>query len=607
MDLLRFLKPKSFAIVGASEKEGFGGGTCRNNLTYSKDLDRVYFVNPSRSEVFGRACYKSLLDVPGQLDAVVIATPKATVLEIMRQAKTKGAAGVVVYAAGYGEVCTPEAEADELELKNLALELDLAIMGPNCAGFINYVDGKFLYSILHPERDRKGKVGFVSQSGQILMSLLDSPNMTFSYCFSCGNAKVVSPEEYLSFLVDDEDTAVAAMYLEGTGNPALLEDCFHRAALKRKPVVALKVGKSERAMAIARSHTGSLTGSDAIFDALFKKYGVIRVSDMQELLSVSLALAEIRCLPQGDRVAIICLSGGETAICADEGHKIGIKFPDFEKATVEKLRKLLPFYAAPDRNPLDITATPAYQPEVLSQTLQAVLNDPNVDMVLLGFTLMEEIVDNAFYVMFEGIAMALELTEKPFACLNFIEMTRNAGLTKRFADYGVPMLPCTKYAFEVLRHILDFAVFDYGRKRRMVIGEPIEAMGPVKPAKSGMAGPGKTSESIEPSGPREPVAFMPPTGTRVTLSELESKALLAEYGIQVGQGVLAKSVKEAVAAAQTIGYPVVLKIESAEIAHKSDVGGVKLNLANDREVEKAFAEIMDSVAQNAPKAAHNGV
>jgi acetyltransferase len=592
------LRPKNIAIVGATEKEGFAGGTCVNNLTYSKDLDQVYFVNPKRDKVFDRVCYKSLADIPEPIDTVVIATPKSTVLDILRQAKAKGAVGAVVYAAGYSEVGTPESVADELELISVAKKLDLAVMGPNCAGFINYIDNKFCYSITHPKRDRKGKVGFVSQSGQICMSLLDSPNMTFSYCLSCGNSKVVSAEEYLSFLVDDEDTSVVAMYLEGASNPALLVDCFKCAALKRKPVVVLKVGKSERATAIAQSHTGSLVGSDAAYEALFKKYGVIRVSDMQELLSTSLTFAEIRYLPQGNKCAIICLSGGETAICADEGLKAGIEFADFDKSTVEKLRGLLPFYASPDNNPLDITATPAYQPEVLAETLLAVLNDKNVDIVFLGFTLMDEIVDNAFYIMFDGIKLALEQTNKPFACLNFIEMTRNAELTERFAQLGAPVLPCTKYAFNVINHLVDFAGYKYEDHESRV------ALPSTRPFDLFSVLPvvlPKVTETHSLSCPGRQIA------QRKILSELESKKLLVKYGTPIGLGVLTNTAAEAVAAADKIDYPVALKIESSEITHKSDVGGVRLGLRNAAEVEMAFSEILSSVRTNAPAAASNGI
>ena len=572
MDLKRFLKPKTIAVIGATEKEGFAGGTCQNNLTYSKDLESVYFVNPRRDTVFGKKCYHSLSEIEGAVDTVVIGTPKSTVVPLLREAKAKGAAGAVVYASGFSEVGTAEGKADEQALKEAARELDMAVMGPNCAGFVNYVDQMYCYSILHPQRDRKGSVGFVSQSGQICMSLMDSPNMTFSYCISCGNSKVVSAEEYLDFLIDDPDTKVAAMYMEGVNNPRMLEACFHKAVLKKKPVVVLKAGRSERASAIAASHTGSMAGSDATFDALFKKYGIIRVDDMQELLSTSLMLAGMRALPKERcNFAIVCLSGGETAICADEGFKAGLTYADFTDQTVETLKDLLPFYASPRNNPLDITATPAYQPEILADTLLAVLNDENVDMVLLGFTLMDEIVDNSFYIMFDGIKMALEKSEKPFACLNFIEMSRNADLVSRFDALGVPMLPCTKYAFAALQHLKDYVAYRPDeRELRLAIPEK------------------------KPSGRR-------------SLSEYASKKLLQENGVAIDLGVVAKSRQEAVEAARAQGFPVVCKIESDDIFHKSDIGGVKLNLRSEADVERAYDEILASVAQKAPAAKRNGV
>ena len=572
MDLKRFLKPKTIAVVGATEKEGFAHGTCWNNITYSPDLDSVYFVHPKRDSVMGKACVKTLADIPGTVDTVIIATPKKTVIPLLYEAKAKGAAGAVIYASGFSEIGTPEGKADEEELVAVARELDLAVCGPNCAGFINYVDQKYCYSILHEERDRRGTVGFVSQSGQICMSLMDSPNMTFSYNISCGNSKVVSAEEYLDFLIDDEDTKVAAMYMEGVNNPRMLEDSFRKAALKHKPVVVLKAGRSERASAIAASHTGSLAGSDATYDALFKKYGVIRVDDMQELLSTCLMFATLRSLPKEHcNYAAICLSGGETAICADEGFKVGIQYGDFTEETIETLRGLLPFYASPQNNPLDITATPAYEPEVLRDTLLAVLNDPNIDMVLLGFTLMEEIVDNSFYIMFDGIKMALDATTKPFACLNFIEMSRNADLTNRFQEMGVPMLPCTKYAFLALKHLDEYVAYKPDMRELS------------------LAIPDK-----RPSG-------------RVACSEVRSKKLLAENGIPIELGDVVNSAEEAAASAARQGFPVVAKVESDDILHKSDVGGVILNLQSEEEVKAAYQQILDNAAANAPDARINGV
>ncbi|MBM6990222.1 MAG: acetate--CoA ligase family protein [Mobilibacterium timonense] len=572
MDLYRFLKPRTVAIVGATEKEGFAGGTCRNIMKYSRNLDNVYFVNPNRDSVFGKKCYDSLEDIEVDIDTVVIGTPKKTIPAMLYQAKDKSAAGVVVYASGYSEVRTEEAIADEQELVDICRELDLCLMGPNCCGFANYIDDKYCWAIQHPDRNRKGKVGFVSQSGQICMSLMDSPNMTFSYCISCGNSKVVSEEEYINFLVDDEDTKVVAIYMEGVGDPRKLECCFRKAALNRKPVIVLKAGKSERASAIAASHTGSMSGSDAAFDAIFKKYGIIRVDDMQELIGTSLLFADTRAFPDKRcNYAVVCLSGGETAICADEGYKIGLNYADFEEETVEKLKGLLPFYASPRNNPLDITATPAYQPEVLAETLLAVLNDKNVDMVLLGFTLMDEIVDNSFYIMFDGIKLALEKSKKPFACLNFIEMSRNADLVSRFTELGVPILPCTKYAFECLKHLDEFVTYDPS-ERTLNLAIPENKL-----------------------------------NGRKALSEFDSKKMLIEGGIDIELGIVAKTPDEAVRAADQLGYPVAAKIESSEILHKSDVGGVKLGLKNEEDVRRAFSEIIDNVSANAKGAGYNGV
>ena len=572
MDIKRFLKPATIAVIGATEKEGFAGGTCRNVLQYAQDLDSVFFVNPKRDEVFGKKCYHSLEEIECDIDTVVIGTPKSTIVPLLRQAKAKGAAGAVVYASGYSEIGTDEGRADEQELVDTCRELDMCLLGPNCCGFVNYVDDKYCWAIQHPDRDRRGSVGFVSQSGQICMSLMDSPNMTFSYCLSCGNSKAVSEEEYLEFLVDDPDTKVVAMYMEGVNDPRKLEDCFRKAALMRKPMVVLKAGRSERASAIAASHTGSMSGTDATFDALFKKYGVIRVDDMQELIGTSLLFADLRSLPD-DRCnyAAICLSGGETAICADEGFKVGINYADFEEETIEKLKGLLPFYASPRNDPLDITATPAYQPEVLADTLLAVMEDPNVDMVLLGFTLMDDIVDNSFYIMFDGIKMALEKNNKPFACLNFIEMSRNADLQSRFTKLGVPVLPCIKYAFAALKHLNDFVAYDPS-KRTLSLAVP----------------------DSKPAG-------------RKALSEYASKKLLKDSGVDIDLGVVCTSREEAAKAAAEIGFPVVAKIESDEILHKSDVGGVVLNLNTEEAVADAYDTIMKNIAANAAGKKVNGV
>ena len=244
MDITRLLKPHKIAIVGASEKTGFGGDTCRNVMRYMAE-GSCYFVNPRRGEVFGRKTYPSISDLPEPIDTVVICTPQSTVEDLLREAAAKGAGGAVVFASGYKEVGTEEGRAAQDRLAALCRELDMALMGPNCAGFVNYVDMVYPFAFLSADRDRRGSVGMVSQSGQLCLSLMDSPSMRFSYVISSGNCAVVEMEDYLDFLVDDPDTRVVALYLEGVKNPAKLVSALRRAALNRTPLVVLKEGRSE--------------------------------------------------------------------------------------------------------------------------------------------------------------------------------------------------------------------------------------------------------------------------------------------------------------------------------------------------------------------------
>ena len=427
MDLQKLLAPRTFAIVGASEKEGFGGDTCRNVLDYSSG-EGVYFVNPKRDNVFGRPCYASLDALPEDVDMVVICTPQKTVEPLLRQAHAKGARAAVVYASGYSEVGTAEGRKAEDDLKALCRELDMALMGPNCAGFMNYSDGVSAFAFISEKRDRKGAVGIVSQSGQLCLSLMDSPNMRFSYSISSGNSSVVSMEDYLDYLVDDAGTRVVGLYLEGVTRPRKFLDCLKKAALARKPVVVLKAGRSEKGSRVAASHTGSLSGADRIYDAIFEKFGVIRVNDLEELLATTVLFSTLPELPAQSGFASISLSGGETGICADMGEAYGIEYPDFRPETLEKLRKVLPPYASP-ANPLDSTASISYDADAYAATLQAVMDDPGVGMVILGYTLLFEIADPAIHYMAEGIEKVVRAGNgKPMAMLPFVEKQPEPGI-----------------------------------------------------------------------------------------------------------------------------------------------------------------------------------
>lgn len=573
MNLTKLLKPESIAVVGATEKEGFGGDVCRNILTYMEDLDRVYFVNPKRDEVFGKKCVHSIAEIPQEIELLILCTPQRTILPLLEEGAKKGCGGAVVFASGYGEVGTEEGRENERQLLQKAEELGIAVMGPNCAGFVNYIDNIQAFAFISEKRDRKGNVGVISQSGQLCLSMMDCPGMKFSYNISAGNAKGVQMEDYMEFLVEDADTKVISLYMEGIKNPEKFVRVLKRAAQLKKPVVVLKAGRSAKGQAIAASHTGSLSGADASFDAMLKKFGAIRAEDLEELIGLSQMLATIPRMPEKAEFASMNLSGGETGICADVGFLNGISYPDFTEKTLSRLKELLPDYATPN-NPLDMTASLSYDADLYADALETVMDDENTGMVLIGYTLLYEIADPAIHYMYEGMKKVVERKQKackPIAVIPFAENTRNPEYQKKLAEIGIPVLPPPVYAFKMLKKLSEYVQFEL---------ENI-SQGVVLPELSGVE--------------------------TYALSEHESKEELRKYGVPVAEERIAASAEEVCLAAQDIPEPWAMKIESADILHKSDVGGVVLNVSGVENAQKAYFRILETVREKCPDAVINGV
>lgn len=573
MNLTKLLKPQSVAVIGASEKEGFGGDVCRNILSYVEDRSRVYFINPGRDTVFGVPCHKSVTDVPDNVDLMVICTSQKTVIPLLREGAKKGCGGAVVFASGYGEVGTDEGRQNEAELMAVAKKLGIAVMGPNCAGFVNYTDNVQAFAFISEKRDRKGSVGVVSQSGQLCLSLMDCPGMRFSYSISAGNGKIVQVEDYMEFLVDDENTKVVSVYIEGVKDAGKFAAVLKKAAEKKKPVVILKAGRSAKGGAIAASHTGSLSGSDASFDAVLKKFGAIRVDDLEELMAMSLMLSTLKKMPEKATFASMNLSGGETGICADVGSLNGVEYPDFTEETLASLKEQLPSYASPN-NPLDMTASLSYDADLYAGALRTVMDDPNIGMVLIGYTLLLDIADPAIHYMYQGIEKVVQEKGdacKPIAMIPFAENTRNIEYQDKLFHIGVPILPPPVYAFKMLRHLADFISYRPEEKTLLL--------------SSGKGNSGETE----------------------ALSERESKAELGRFGVAVPRETVVTSAEEASAFAADTKDAFAMKIESADILHKSDVGGVRLNVQGAEEAKTAYQEIMKQVTAKRPDARINGI
>ena len=568
MDLRKLLKPRSVAIIGASEKAGFGGDTTRNYLKFSKNLDHVYFVNPGKDQLFGRRAYHSVLEIEEDIDLVILCTPKKTIIPLLNEAAQKKCGGAVVFASGYSET-GEEGKAAQAELVEEAERLGIAVMGPNCAGFSNFIDGVFAYAFLVEERDRSGNIGMVSQSGQIVLGALDSPSMGFSYAVSSGNSCNVKVEDYLDFLVDDPDTKVVSAYIEGITKPKQLTETFRKAAVKKKPIVILKTGRSGKAQELAASHTGSLSGADKVLRAIFKRYGVIEATDLEELMGITTALSWLAELPRGKRMVFMNVSGGEAGVTADLADEYGIELAEYKAETKAYLETLVPDYGTVN-NPFDMTAGIGYNTEAMRSAMEAISNDENVDAICIAYTITPEIWDDTIAHMVEAASLAREISGmKPVFWLPFIEHTRHQGSADILRRSGAALLPSGRYGCDAIKKILEFANFSF---------QDFEAAIPEK----------KCAESRG-------------------LSEYDSLNYLKDHGVPIPLQAIAASKEEAAEVAEQLGYPLSVKIHSADIQHKSDVGGVRLNIKNKSELLDAFDEIMENCAKNAPNAKLSGV
>ena len=559
MDIQKLVNPGSMAIIGASENSGMAIGTLTNLVTYQQANIPVFFVNPGYDTVFGKKCYRNIEDIPGEFELAVICTSRKSVINSLYRSKQKGCKAAVIFASGYAETGTEEGIGFETELVNAATELDIALMGPNCGGFINFLDSKFAYAFEGDYANKVGHIGLVSQSGQFCIDMMNSNDLKFSYSISTGNSSVLSIEDYLEFLVEDPDTTVIALYLEGIKKPKKFEYALRKASLIRKPVIVFKGGRSTQGAKNVKSHTGSLAGKDEVYEAVFKKFGVIRALDLQDLRTTAMLFSTLKKIPTRANFSAMCMSGGETGICADLGYFHGIHYPKLEPDTIEKLQKLLPFYATPS-NPLDMTVTLSYSKETFAEGITTVVSDPNIDIGIIGFTITDKEPTEPEFIMFDGIKLALEQLEtKPLIILPFVESTRYQPFANKFLSLGIPLLAAPQYGFLALEHLRDFIQYNHN-EHDLRLSIP--------------------SETYRKS---------------IVMSEFESRKWLNKEGLDVYEGEIARTFEEAKSFAAAIGYPVVLKVNSEKIIHKTEAGGVRLNIYNEEQLKDSYHEIRTNV------------
>lgn len=561
----KIMKPKSIAVVGASTKEHTIGSDIMKRLQEYNFNGKIYPVNPKGGIIEGLQAYTSVLEIPGEVDLAIIVVNAKFVLSTIDQCHEKGIKGLCIITAGFKETGAEGAESEKQLLAKVR-EYGMRCVGPNCLGVVNThpdirMDGCFAESL--PER---GNIGFVSQSGALgggILNILKDLNLGFAQFISIGNQADVNAETALEYWENEADVEQILLYMESIQNPANFRKLASRIS-RKKPILALKAGRSAAGASAASSHTGSLAGADKAANALLAQSGVIREYSLKDLFATAKVFANCP-IPKGNRVAIITNSGGPGIMATDAVCEHGMQMAKISDATKEKLRSFLPS-AASVKNPIDMIASAPI--EHYQQTLETVIADENVDMII------------TIYLPFLGlkdidVAKALmEIKAKnPQKPVIGVFMTKSEFFNK-ISDMDVNM-PFFMYAEEAADGLNRL------NQQRLWMERP-EGKIP--------------SFDVDYKKAQEIIAKSVNEG-REQLTTRESIDVLDAYGIRVCKSGFAKSEDEAVTIADSIGYPVVMKMTSKTTSHKTDVGGVRVNIQSAEQLRAEYQDLISKLEE----------
>ena len=572
--------PRSVAVVGASPKGGYGLRVV-DALKAFGFAGPIYPVNPNYDEIAGLEAYPEIGAIPEPVDAVAIAVPSRAVPGVVRQAIDAGAKSGIAFGSGFAEA-GEDGQALQAELRALCGDR-FPLIGPNCLGVMSYLGDAALWSIPIGKPRHDGTVGLVAQSGNMALTLMSSSRgLRLAHSVSAGNQAVVDAVDVMSFFLAEPNVRVIAAVIEGLSDVAKFRRIAAQAAERDVPIVALKLGRSEKASQAAVAHTGSLTGSDQLYDALFAQYGVIRVEDLEELGETAKLLSVDR-RPAGPGLGVFASSGGECGLISDVAQASGVELPDLLPETREELIGILPPFANP-LNPLDITAAGWGSREIYAETATLLAATPGVDIVAcIGDTtrVSGPLSATGWDKMIAGMADARERTGTPMAVINTLT-DASYEMIDALAESGVIHLIGARTAARAIGHAGRYARWRQSR------------------------GATPTEQMIDAERRAAALALLPPAGSG-GVSEATGKALLRLYGIPVPGGGLATTIDEALALANEAGYPVVLKIDAEGVHHKTEVGGVALNITSGEQLRAEHAALLERVAVRAPGARVRGV
>jgi acetyl coenzyme A synthetase (ADP forming)-like protein len=568
-----FFHPSSVAVVGASQSPGKIGYDILNNILQHGYSGAVYPINPKATQILGCKVYPDLVSVPSDIDLAVIALPAAAVMKVIEQCGRKKIDSVVIISAGFKEVGPQGARLEE-ELARLASKLGIHVMGPNCLGLIDTKSS--LNASFSAGMPLDGNIGFFSQSGALCVAILDwalGENVGFSRFVSLGNKMDLSETEMMLAMEQDENTRVILGYLESIEEgPPFMKAA--RQVAQEKPIIVIKSGTTTAGAKAASSHTGALAGSENAYKAAFKQSGIIRARSMQALFSYAMAFAT-QPLPRGARLAIVTNSGGPGILAADACDRSSLHLSPIRKETADRLREFLPPTASV-YNPIDIIGDASH--ERYEKTLGVVMQDEFIHAILILLTPTASVDPKA---VARSIVKLAKNADKPILT-SFMGQRKVRAARKILQDHDIPSYDYPEDAIAALDAMLSYRRWREKPERQCRVFE---------------------ADTRKVRGIFASVRHQ----RRQDLIETEAREILRAYGFRLPESRMARTTKEALKAASEIGYPIVMKIASPDVLHKSDMGGVRVKLENDAMVEKAFFDITSNIQVRQPEARILGV
>lgn len=584
--LERLINPRSIAVVGASERPGsFGARTLENLAGFT---GTVTGVNPKYGTVLGRPCVPSLADLDREPDAVIICTPRTTVADTLAEAAKVRAGGAVVYASGFAETGKPDRAADQARLAVLAREAGMPVAGPNCVGLVNVRSGaamNFMNDCGDMIDGHAGSIAIISQSGALGYTVLQGMvrGVGFSHYMAAGNSADVEVCDYIAYAAAQPDVRAIICLFEGIKDGGRFLEAARLAQAAGKALIAYKAGNAAVSRQAAMSHTGTLTGSLDAYYAAFERAGVVAVNDLDAALEFAGMFAKAPAPRRGPSVGIMATSGGAGVINADKAEEHGLRIPDLSQATTDVLSEVVPDFGSV-RNPADLTAEVLKDSTTFANCIRAFAGDPGFSAVVVPLVFAHPGSAGQRSSVITDVAATTDTAIVTVWMNDWLEGPGSAHLD---ADPRVPLFRSPDRCMAAIS-----AWVNWHEQRDRALAESAAPARRVSPEAAAAEARAILSGAGAPGG---------------VLREDDAKRLLEAYGIRTSRGRAVTAPDEAAAAAGAIGYPVVVKVDSADLPHKTEAGGVRLNLRTADEVREAARAVIDSARRHAPDAAIDGV